>query len=137
MVYVRQFLRSSRDLAEQKRARKKLRMDEPTRRLAGRIWRDYVRYHKRAILMAILCMVIVAIAAGGQARLIEPALDKVLVTGDERLVWVIPLAFLVISVIKGVGSYGQTVLMNRVGLRVVTTLQSQMFNRIVRADLAF
>lgn len=137
MVYVRQFLRSSRDLAEQKRARKKLRMDEPTRRLAGRIWRDYVRYHKRAILLAILCMVIVAIAAGGQARLIEPALDKVLVTGDERLVWVIPLAFLVISIIKGVGSYGQTVLMNRVGLRVVTTLQSQMFNRIVRADLAF
>ena len=137
MVYLREFLRGGRDLAEDKRTRKKLRLDAPTRQLAGRIWRDYVRYHKVAILLAIVCMVIVAASAGGQARLIEPALDKVLVTGDERLVWVIPLAFLAISIIKGFGSYGQTVLMNRVGLRVVTTLQSEMFDRIVRADLAY
>ncbi|MDD9926737.1 MAG: ABC transporter ATP-binding protein [Rhodospirillaceae bacterium] len=124
-------------MAEDKRTRKKLRLDAPTRQLAGRIWRDYVRHHKVAILLAIVCMVIVAASAGGQARLIEPALDKVLVTGDERLVWIIPLAFLAISIIKGFGSYGQTVLMNRVGLRVVTTLQSEMFDRIVRADLAY
>ncbi len=124
-------------MAEQKSTRRKLRLDEPTRKLAGRIWRDYVRHHTRTILLAVVCMVIVAAAAGGQARLIEPALDRVLVTGDENLVWLIPLAFLAISIIKGFGSYGQTVLMNRVGLRVVTTLQSQMFDRIVRADLAF
>jgi len=137
VVYLREFLRGGRDLAEDKRTRKKLRLDAPTRQLAGRIWRDYVRHHKVAILLAIVCMVIVAASAGGQARLIEPALDKVLVTGDERLVWIIPLAFLAISIIKGFGSYGQTVLMNRVGLRVVTTLQSEMFDRIVRADLAY
>ena len=137
MVYLREFLRGGRDLAEDKRTRKKLHLDAPTRQLAGRIWRDYVRHHKVAILLAIVCMVIVAASAGGQARLIEPALDKVLVTGDERLVWIIPLAFLAISIIKGFGSYGQTVLMNRVGLRVVTTLQSEMFDRIVRADLAY
>ena len=137
MVYLREFLRGGRDLAEDKRTRKKLRLDAPTQQLAGRIWRDYVRHHKVAILLAIVCMVIVAASAGGQARLIEPALDKVLVTGDERLVWIIPLAFLAISIIKGFGSYGQTVLMNRVGLRVVTTLQSEMFDRIVRADLAY
>ena len=137
MVYLREFLRGGRDLAEDKRTRKKLRLDAPTRQLAGRIWRDYVRHHKVAILLAIVCMVIVAASAGGQARLIEPALDKVLVTGDERVVWIIPLAFLAISIIKGFGSYGQTVLMNRVGLRVVTTLQSEMFDRIVRADLAY
>ena len=137
MVYVREFLRDGLDLAEQKSTRKNLRLDEPTRRLAGRIWRDYVRHYTGTILLAVVCMIIVAAATGGQARLIEPALDKVLVTGDERLVWVIPLAFLVISIIKGFGSYGQTVLMNRVGLRVVTTLQSQMFQRIVSADLAF
>ncbi len=124
-------------MAERKSKRKKLRLDAPTRKLAGRIWRDYVRHHLGAILIAVVCMIIVAAATGGQARLIEPALDRVLVSGDEKLVWLIPLAFLVISIIKGFGSYGQTVLMNRVGLRVVTTLQSQMFNRIVAADLAY
>ncbi len=84
-----------------------------------------------------LFMVAIAAATGGQARLIEPALDRVLVTGDARLVWMIPLAFFVISVLKGFASYGQAVLMQQVGLRVVTTLQSQMFARIVGADIAF
>lgn len=82
-------------------------------------------------------MAIVAAAAGVQARLIEPALDKVLVSGDTRLVWLLPIAFFVTSVVRGGGSYGQTVLMHKVGLRIIATLQSQMFSRIVTADLAF
>jgi len=82
-------------------------------------------------------MILVAAATGGQARLIEPALDRVLVTGDTQLVWMIPLAFFAISVLKGFASYGQAVLMQQVGLRVVTTLQSEMFARIIGADLAF
>ena len=137
MVYVREFLWGAPNLAEQKRKKQKFRLDQPTRKLARRIWHDYVRHHMGPILLAVVCMVIVAASAGGQARLIEPALDRVLVEGDTQLVWLIPLVFLAISIVKGFGSYGQTVLMNRVGLRVVTTLQSEMFNRIVRADLAF
>jgi len=137
VVYVREFLWGAPNLAEQKRKKQKFRLDQPTRKLARRIWHDYVRHHMGPILLAVVCMVIVAASAGGQARLIEPALDRVLVEGDTQLVWLIPLVFLAISIVKGFGSYGQTVLMNRVGLRVVTTLQSEMFNRIVRADLAF
>ena len=120
-----------------KRSKEKLRLDAPTRVLAGRIWREYVRQHMTRIVLAVICMVVVAAAAGGQARLIEPALDRVLVTGDRQLVWMIPLAFFAISVIKGCASYGQTVLMQMVGLRVVTTLQSDMFGKILHADLAF
>ncbi|MEX2616949.1 MAG: ABC transporter ATP-binding protein [Alphaproteobacteria bacterium] len=120
-----------------KRSRRKLELDESTRALVRRIWREYVRQHTGKILLAVLCMVVVAAATGGQARLIEPALDRVLVTGDAQLVWIIPLAFFAISVIKGCASYGQSVLMQTVGLRVVTTLQSQMFARIIHADMAF
>ncbi|PPR21056.1 MAG: Lipid A export ATP-binding/permease protein MsbA [Alphaproteobacteria bacterium MarineAlpha10_Bin3] len=135
MVYVREIVQGGSKLA--KRTKRKLRLDAPTRLLAGRIWRDYVRHHRGKILLSMLFMVAIAAATGGQARLIEPALDRVLVTGDTQLVWMIPLAFFAISVLKGFASYGQSVLMQQVGLRVVTTLQSQMFERIVAADLAF
>ena len=135
MVYVREILRGGAKLA--KRTERKLRLDAPTRLLAGRIWRDYVRHHLGKILIAMLFMIAIAAATGGQARLIEPALDRVLVAGDAQLVWMIPLAFFAISVLKGCASYGQAVLMQRVGLRVVTTIQSQMFARIIGADLAF
>jgi ATP-binding cassette, subfamily B, bacterial MsbA len=135
MVYLRQCKQDGLTLA--KRSKQKLKLDESTRVLARRIWRDYVRQHIGKILLAILCMVVVAAATGGQARLIEPALDRVLVTGDAQLVWIIPLAFFAISVIKGCASFGQTVLMQTIGLRVVTTLQSQMFGKIIHADMAF
>ena len=135
VVYVREIVQGGSKLA--KRTKRKIRLDAPTRLLARRIWRDYVRHHRGKILVSMLFMVAIAAATGGQARLIEPALDRVLVTGDAQLVWMIPLAFFAISVLKGFASYGQSVLMQQVGLRVVTTLQSQMFDRIVAADLAF
>jgi len=135
VVYVREIVQGGSKLA--KRTKRKLRLDAPTQLLARRIWRDYVRHHRGKILLSMLFMVAIAAATGGQARLIEPALDRVLVTGDTQLVWMIPLAFFAISVLKGFASYGQSVLMQQVGLRVVTTLQSQMFERIVAADLAF
>ena len=38
---------------------------------------------------------------------------------------------------KGFASYGQTVLMQKTGLRVDVALQNEMFDRIVSADLAY
>ncbi len=116
---------------------KGIQFDESTRALVGRIWRDYMRDHLGKIAAGICCMIIVAVSVGVQARLVEPALDKVLVEGNRTLVWVLPLAFLGVAIVKGFASYGQSVLMQMVGLRVITTMQSQMFQRLVEADLAF
>ena len=105
--------------------------------LVKRLWSQYLQQHLGKISISVLCMIIVALGAGVQARLIEPALDKVLVSGDIQMVWLLPIVFFLTSVIRGLGSYGQTVLMHKVGLRIIATLQSQMFSRIVTADLAF
>jgi subfamily B ATP-binding cassette protein MsbA len=103
--------------------------ESSTRSLIKRLWTHYLRAHLGKISLSVLCMFVVAAAAGVQARLIEPALDQVLVSGDEKLLWILPIAFF--------GGLGQTVLMHKVGLRVIATLQSQMFSRIVTADIAF
>lgn len=105
--------------------------------LVKRLWSQYLQQHLGKISISVLCMIIVALGAGVQARLIEPALDKVLVSGDIQMVWLLPIVFFLTSVIRGLGSYGQTVLMHKVGLRIIATLQSQMFSRVVTADLAF
>ena len=116
---------------------KGIQFDESTRDLVGRIWRDYMRDHLGKIAAGICCMIVVAVSVGVQARLVEPALDKVLVEGNRTLVWVLPLAFFGVAIVKGFASYGQSVLMQMVGLRVITTMQSRMFERLVAADLAF
>ena len=116
---------------------KGIRLDDSTRVLVARIWRDYMREHIGKILAGVFCMIVIAASVGAQARLVEPALDKVLVEGSKTLLWVLPLAFLGVAIVKGFASYGQSVLMQMVGLRVIATMQSQMFQRLVESDLAF
>ena len=116
---------------------KGIRLDDSTRVLVARIWRDYMREHIGKILAGVFCMIVIAASVGVQARLVEPALDKVLVEGSKTLMWVLPLAFLGVAIVKGFASYGQSVLMKMVGLRVIATMQSQMFQRLVESDLAF
>ncbi len=115
----------------------KFEFKTPARDLIKRLISDYLRHHIGKIVFGVACMIVVALATAGQAKLVEPALDKVLVEGDRTLVWMLPLVFLAIAVVKGFASYGQSVLMQKLGLRVVTTMQTQMFDRLVTADLAY
>lgn len=82
-------------------------------------------------------MIITAAATAAMAKLVEPALNKLLVKPEESLLWLLPLGFLVTAMVKGSANYVQTVLMQKVGLRMIVMMQDQMFNCIVSADLAY
>ena len=86
--------------------------------------------------MAVIFMVVFAACTGGQALLIEPALDRLIGGKDASLLWIIPGGFLCISVVKGFANYFQTVSMQKVGLRMIVMMQDQMFMHIIGADLA-
>ena len=49
----------------------------------------------------------------------------------------IALLALAIFVVRGAATYGQAVLMSSVGQSIVARLQSQLFRRLIGADLAF
>lgn len=112
-------------------------LEQSPRQLAGRLWRDYLRYHLGRIAVASLCMVLAAAATGAQAYMVQPALDELLVEGNEALLWVLPLAFVGIVTVKGLATYGQAVLMQGLALEVIRKIQVQMFQRVVGADLAY
>jgi len=84
-----------------------------------------------------LCMVVVAAMTGAQAQLVEPALNRLMVRGDAALLWLLPLVFVAIMLVKTGALYAQAVLMRKTALRVMQTIQSRMFDRLVGADLAF
>jgi len=108
-----------------------------TRQLLGRIWRDYVRHHTGKMVVAMVCMIVVAAMTGTQAQLVEPALNKLMVSGDAALLWLLPLAFIAVMLVKTGALYAQTVLMRKTALRVMQTIQSRMFDRLIGADLAY
>lgn len=108
-----------------------------SRQLAERLWREYLRHHLGAIAVASLFMILAAAATGAQAWMVKPAFDELLVEGNEVMLWILPLAFAVVVLVKGLSTYIQSVLMQGVALEIIRKIQVQMFDRVIGADLAY
>ena len=79
-------------------------------------------------------MVLVAACATTYPLIIKAAVDK-LTAQESELLWLLPPAIIIIALIKGSASYGQSVVTQSMALRVIADLQSTMFAHLMRADL--
>ena len=105
--------------------------------LVRRLVRDFIRRHTGPIALAFACMGIGAGSTALRAWLMQPMLDRIFVGREGALLLAIAGAALALALVKGVADYGDSVLMARVGQRVVTDVQNALFARLMRADLAF
>jgi subfamily B ATP-binding cassette protein MsbA len=82
-------------------------------------------------------MAIVAGMTATLAKLMEPVLDQVFTARDPLALREVALVVLVVFTVKGLASYGEAVVMNGVGQRIVADLQIALFGRLIHADLAY
>ncbi len=108
-----------------------------TRILVDRLVRQYVRPHFGRIAFAVFCMILVAGATAANAWLMQPVLDDVFLNRNREMLYLVPTAILVIALIKGSATYGQSVTMNHIGQRIISGVQLQMFAHLMRSDIAF
>ncbi len=108
-----------------------------TRALLSRLVRNHVRPYFGRLGLAMLCMAIAAGATAGLAQLMEPVLDRVFIDKDQSILVLITVAVLAISLIKGLASYFEGVLMGYVGQRIIADLQTKLFAHLIHFDLAF
>ena len=114
-----------------------LEMGARTAALVWRLARDFMRPHLPRILLAFLLMGAAAGSTALRAWLMQPVLDRIFVGRDGSLLLLIAGGALVIAIVKGLADYGEAVLMNRVGQRVIADVQIALFTRLMRADLAY
>ena len=95
------------------------------------------RPHTLKFILAMLCMLVVGLSTAAAAYLVKPALDEIFLNKNaDTLMW-IPIAVLIIYLLKGLGSYGQTVLMSYIGHRVVADLRYDLYRHIQLQPLSF
>ncbi|MCP8936931.1 ABC transporter ATP-binding protein/permease [Alsobacter sp. SYSU M60028] len=87
--------------------------------------------------VALALMAIVAVTTGISAWLMKDLINKVFVDRDPWYMWVICGAVVALYTLKGAASYGQEVLLARVGNNIVATMQRRIFDTMLRQDLAF
>ena len=83
-----------------------------TQSLVARLVREYVRPHRGRLGLAVLCMAVVAGTTAANAYLMKPVFDDVFILKDKSMLFIIPITILLIAVIKGAATYGQSVLMS-------------------------
>jgi len=93
--------------------------------------------HIPKFLLAAVCMLTVGATTAALAFLVKPALDEIFLAKNAAMLKWIPIIIIVMYFIKGGCSYGQTVLMNFIGQRVVTDLRSDLYNHIQKQSLSF
>jgi subfamily B ATP-binding cassette protein MsbA len=112
------------------------------------------------LILAMVCMIFVSLLTASQALLVKPAMDGVffkkegippvvkniiiqlrlgdlLLKKDMEMLLLLPIAIILLFLLKGVFDYGQAYLMNFVGLRVVADIRERLYNHLQNLSLSF
>lgn len=103
------------------------------RRLLSETGREYIgRY-----FIAFLFMGMVAASTALTAWIMGDVVDQIFVDRKENMLFVLSGAILLISVCRGIGSYGSTVTLSRIGNSIVARTQRKLFDHLLNLGIDF
>ncbi|MGE5502139.1 MAG: ABC transporter ATP-binding protein [Ignavibacteriales bacterium] len=108
----------------------------PNRALALRVLRTYLAPRWRGLAVSILAAVVVAVLSAELIRILEPAINDLLVNHKPGTLVSIPLMIAGMAFARGVAQVVQASVVNTIGNGIVGQVQAQLFGKLVRADLA-
>jgi subfamily B ATP-binding cassette protein MsbA len=100
-----------------------------------RLWREHIR-PQRGRLLAILLLTAATAAAQAVYPVVIDRAIEMFERRDSRILYQVPALVVIVTTIKALTQYGQSVLIQNAVLLVVRSLQSRMFAHLVRADLS-
>lgn len=112
-------------------------MSASSMHLVKRLLNDYVRPHLGTFSIALAFMMVSAAMTGVMAKLMEPVIDHIFTQGQKQYLLPVSVAVIAVFLTRGLASYGQTVLMSKIGQLIVSDIQRRMFAHLIVADLAF
>ena len=105
--------------------------------LIKRLFNGYLQPHLSGFIVAAVFMGVAAATTGGLAKMIEPIVNQLGKGHTPGYIMGMGGIILAIFTARGVATYFHTVIMNRIGQRIVTDVQQAMHRHLLQADLAF
>ena len=94
------------------------------------------QYASRYVL-AFTCMALVAGSTAASAWIMKDVINQVFINRDAYMIYVIAGLVMVIFTVKGASTYGQMVILSRIGNAIVADCQRRLFQRITEQDLSY
>ncbi len=108
-----------------------------SKKIIIRLIYQYILPHKLNIFFALLMMIISAAATGLHAWLVRPALDEVLIKGNKEMLFLIPIAIIIVTLCKGIATYTHSFQMSKIAHKIISKLQSEMFEKLMYFNIKF
>ncbi len=105
--------------------------------ILSRLFKESIRPQILKLSVTFVFMIIIALATGATAWLLDPAIEKIFLEKDATMIWLIPLGVIGILLIKGIATYFQVSILTEVGQKIVADTQIKMFSKITYADLGW
>ena len=102
-----------------------------------RLYKNYTKRFVGKIIIAIVFSLIVALSTSAIAWLLDPAIKKIFIEKDEKLILLIPLAIIISFSAKGISLYLAKVIMIEVGQQIKKDIQKDMISSLIKADTSF
>ena len=101
-----------------------------------RLYNSYSKRYVNKIIVSIFLSMIVAAATSAIAWLLDPAIEKIFLEKDQKLMLIIPLAIILAFSAKGISLYLAKVIMIGVAEDIKKNIQKDMITSLVKADTA-
>jgi ATP-binding cassette, subfamily B, bacterial MsbA len=109
----------------------------PLNAVLRRLLTDQGLKHWKGYGFAFAMMGLIAVTTSLSAWIIGRIVDKIFVGRDLAAVWEITAAIVAIYTVKGLATYGQQVVMSRIGNNIVAEVQTRIFDQMLRMKVSY
>ena len=106
------------------------------KQLMRRIY-QFIRPYRLIMGVAMFCMVMVALLSAAQAYMVKPLLDKIFFDQNRIFLNLLPVALILLFVVKGFFYFGYSYLLDKVGQGVVRDMRVRIYRHIQSLPIAF
>ena len=98
---------------------------------------SYYREYKKELILALIGIIFVAFATAATAYLIKPVLDKIFIEKNEHMLYILPIAIIIVYFLKGLGAFLQKYYVSYIGEDIVRKIRNNFLNHIVMLDMEY
>ncbi len=121
---------------------KKISLKKPDDRgivigLLKRVMAENGKLFFRQYLLAIVCLILVAATTAFLAWIMRSVIDEIFVERNQAAIVTLPLIVFASFVVRGIASYGQGVILARIGNNIVARYQRRLFAHLTELSVDF
>ncbi|UCF83151.1 MAG: ABC transporter ATP-binding protein [Desulfobacteraceae bacterium] len=105
-----------------------------------KLYKRILGYSKPYIGLIALGMILASVFSamnGASAWLVQPVLDDIFLKKNMTMLKLLPLAVILVYLVKGAAGYAQSCIMKSVGERIITKLRYELYEHINRMSMSF